>query len=768
MGLAVQAPGYNVFVTGIGGPERFQTVRAVLEQVQLSCPLLKDHVFVHNFLDPIRPRHLALPAGKGVRLAEAMRNWRRAMRREIPRLLSSEEHLARRDRLLRRYASAEEQLFRRLARRARAAGLALVQVEAEDGPRPDIWLRIGEEAVAPDALGEVEEKLRPRGAALRRLLLAREGLVSQLRKARLQARQIGLRLLREVQTLDENRVREVVQALTIATAEELEADEALGAWLGDAAGFALANLHLFRGPEGGGEESDQEEGDGDHKLGLEVFEVNVVRSAEEGRCPIVTELHPNYSNLFGTVERRQLSAGPGHFHLAVRPGSLLAADGGLLVLNARDVFQEAEVWRSLKRTLQIHQLQIHTIEGMSPLGVTGVRPEPVPIDLKVILVGDNALYELLHESDHDFPEIFKTKAEFDDNLPLTKANVGRLVRVLRDLGRREGLLPFAASGLQSLVERAVEDAGRRNRLSARLPVLADYAREASYHAQRAGRRRIDRRAVEEARRAFILQHAAEPEWNLRAVLDGVYEIQTSGTRIGSVNALTVVSIGPLSFGRVARVSASVAVGDDSTLNIEREVELSGPIHTKGVLLLESFLRARFGQNRTLPIKAALSFDQSYGPIDGDSASSTEVYCLLSAIAGLPVRQDLAVTGAVNMQGEILAVGGVNEKVAGFFELCARRGLTGSQGVILPSSNVEDLMLDPAILREVRAGRFHLWAADTVDQGIALLTGLPAGRRRRDGSWPQESVMGRVEAALARYDKVRDGKDDKGGRKSGQG
>lgn len=771
MGLAVAAPGYNVFLTGIGGAEKFQTVKTILEQVKLSCPTLRDHVFVHNFLDPVRPRHLALAPGQGARLAAAMDDWRQALRREVPRLLDSPQHQEQRQRLLRRYASAEEQLFRRLARRAKAAGLALVQVEDEHGARPDIFVQVGEQSLSPEALAQLPAEARPPEAALRRLLLARDGLVEQLQQARHKSRLLGLRLLREVQHLDEARVREMVQGITMATAEEVGADLEMAAWLGDGAAFALANLQLFRRPPApaeGAEEEAEEEDEARNRPGLEVYDVNVVRSATAGECPVVFELHPNYSNLFGAVERRLLRAGAGHFHHAVRPGSLLAADGGILVLSARDVFKEAEVWRALKRTLQNHRLEIHAIESMSPLGVTGVRPEPIPLDLKVVLVGDNQLFEVLHDSDFDFPQIFKVKAEFDDNLPLEQANVVRLVEVLREQVRRENLLPYAPSGLRALVERAVEDAGRRNRLSARIPALSDYAREASYHARRAGQHRIDRAAVETARRSYRLQHSSDAEWHLRTVLEGIQEIQTSATRVGSVNALTVVSIGPLAFGRVARVSASVALGDDSYLNVEREVELSGPIHTKGVLLLESFMRARFGQKRTLPIRVALSFDQSYGPIDGDSASTTEVYALLSAIAGLPLRQDVAVTGAVNMQGEVLAVGGVNQKIAGFFELCRRRGLTGSQGVILPSANVDDLMLDEEIVAAVRGGRFHVWEAGTVDQGIALLTGLPSGWRRDGGTPPAGTVMARVEAALARYEKLRDEREKEHGRERGRG
>ena len=753
MGLAVNAPGYNIFVAGLEGGEKFDNLRPLLDRVRFSCPRLQDHVYLHNFADPVRPQHMALDAGGGPELANAMQDWIAALQREIPRALDSDEHLARRSKLFRRYSVAEEQLFRRLSKRAETAGLVLVQVEDEQGSRPDFFLPIGEEAIPLENTTTLDKKTRPSDAKLRRLVLAREGLRAQLSKASHKARLIGLRLSREVQRLDELRVQDLVRGLTIAAAEELGSDEELAAWLGDCAGFALSNLHLFHRAD----ENTEEDGSDSERIGLEVFEVNVVRSADTNGCPTVFELHPNYSNLFGAVERRRLRAGPGFFHLAIRPGSLLAADGGVLVLNARDVFKEAEVWRALKRCLQNHVLEIHALEGMSPLGVTGVRPEPAPFDLKVVLVGDNDLYDTLHDSDFDFPNIFKVKAEFDDNLPLQRPNVARLCRALRDLATEGGLLPFSTTGLQALVERAVNDAGRRNRISARVHDLFDYAREASYWASNNKKRRIDRVAVDLGRQQFRHQHDVETEWSRRSVLDGIFEIATKGACVGSINGLTVVSLGPLSSGRVARISASVSAGDDSCINVERDVELSGPIHNKGVLLLEAFLRNRFGQKRPLPIKATLAFDQSYGPIDGDSASSTEVYALLSAISGIPLRQDLAVTGAVSMSGEILAIGGANEKIAGFFDLCAARGLTGKQGVLIPVANVDDLMLQDKVLEACKAGRFHIWAVRTIDEGISMLTGLPAGKRTRTG-WPAESVMGRVEKALKRYEKDQKGED----------
>ena len=601
------------------------------------------------------------------------------------------------------------------------------------------------ETVAPEEIAALAPEKRLKQRALATRLAAREQLMPEVESARHKSRALGLRLLREVRNLDEQVVQSAVEELTIALAEELDADEALSLWLGECARFALANARLFRRREA----ADGEEESDDNRPGLEVFEVHVVRTSRGNACPVIFEPHPNYSNLFGTVERRRMATGPGHIHHAVRPGSLLQADGGFLVLDARDVFKEAEVWRALKRTLQSGQLSVHALEGHSPLGVTGARPEPVPMDVKVVMVGDTRLYEGLHDEDFDFPNIFKVRAEFEDNVPLTKESVGKLVHVLRDLGKQESLLPFTNSGLRALVERAVHDGGRCTRLSSRIPVLADFAREASYWAHNAGRRTVDDKSVETARLRFRGQHAADAEWHERAVLDGIYEIATEGELVGTINALTVVTLGPLGFGRPARISAVAGAGDESVTSLDREVDLAGPIHNKGLLALENYLRWRYGAKRSLAARMSLSFEQSYGPIDGDSASSTELYALLSALAGIPLRQDIAVTGALSLQGKVLAIGGVNDKVEGFFELCRTRGLTGTQGVLLPAVNVDDLMLPPHIIQEVRAGRFHLYSVDHVDQGLSLMSGIPAAE-----------FHAAVETRLEELDKLKDSDKDR--------
>jgi predicted ATP-dependent protease len=745
MGLAVDSPGYNVFVCGVGGTDRAEVVQELLTRINLSCQQPHDHVFVHNFEDPMAPKHLLLMPGGGESLAEGMGRWVHALGTEIPRLLKSEEHMARRHRLFARYQKAESQLFRRLEAKLRKEHLSLVTVEDDHGVRRDIHFLVKGDVIAPEQVLQLGAKKRPSATAIARMMKAREKHLPLVDEARQKSRALGLRLLRESASLDESVVQEAVEGITIALAQELEADLELAAWLGDCAHFALNNTTLFLA-------SSEDEEDRGSKLGLEVFEVNRVRTMREPECPIVFEPHPNYSNLFGTVERSRMSNGPGHVHLAVRPGSILLADGGFLVLDARDIFKEAEVWRALKRTLQNGSLSVHALENLSPLGVTGARPQAIPMDLKVVLVGDSSLYEALHDDDFDFPHIFKVRAEFDDSLPLGKEVVGEMVRCFRNIAEHEGLIQPSRDGLQALVERAVHDAGRRNRISVRMPTLGDFLREASYFASQADKNRIDRQAVDTAREKFRAQHALDAEWHQRHVIENIFRMDTSGELVGVVNGLTVVSLGPLSFGRPARISAMVAAGEESYTNIDREVDLAGSIHNKGMLMLENFMRWKFGAKRGLAARMSLVFDQNYGPIDGDSASTAELYALLSALSGFPLKQSMAVTGSLSMRGAVQAIGGVNQKIEGFFDLCLERGLKGDQGVIVPAINVDDLMLSDRIVQAVKDGSFHVYGIEDINEGISLLTGKPA-----------EEVFAAVEKRLT--DMELEGKSGKDGAES---
>lgn len=715
MGLNVHSPGYNIFICGIGGTDKAEVVQELLQNIATNPKDLFDHAFVHNFDEPMNPKSLQLPYGAGEHLASGMRNWVHALRTEVPKLLKSKNHLQRKHHLIARYQKAESQLFRRFEAKLQKAQLALVAIDEENGTRRDIHFIISKKVHSPEQALSLPREERPSATKLKKLFARREDFLPQVEQIRNKARAMALRLIRETNAIDEEVVREAVQGLTIALAEELEADEALASWLGDCARHAIYHSKIWLPSK-----SNENHTETSQERGLEVFEVNLGRSLRNDNIPIVFEPHPNYSNLFGTIERATSQQGIGFVHHAVRPGSLLRADGGILVLNARDVFREAEVWRSLKRTLQSGKLSIHALESLSPLGITGARPEAIPIQVKVVLVGDSNLYDALHEEESDFPKIFKVKAEFEDSLPLNKKHVSSLAKSLHGISYTEKLLPISKTGMCALIERAVSDSGTQKRISTRLPILADYLREASFYAKNSGHNSIQKADVEAAKKHYQDQHAIDAEWYERQIKDGVYELKTSGKEVGVINALTVVSMGPVSFGRPARISALAVPGDESYSNLDSEVSLTGNIHNKGMLTLENFMRYQFGQDKALPARMSISFDQNYGPIDGDSASTTELYALLSALSNIPIRQELAVTGALGMKGEILAVGGVNEKIEGFFRICLKRGLTGTQGVIIPKINTTDLMLSQEIKTAVQSKKFHIYAAKDIKSAATLL------------------------------------------------
>ncbi|MDC3283534.1 AAA family ATPase [Planctomycetota bacterium] len=718
MGLNVDSPGYNIFVCGIGGTDKAEVMQELLESMKFDAHGVVDHVFVHNFHEPINPQHLELPLGAGIKLVVGMRNWVHALRTEIPKLLKSEDHLKRRHHLFARYQKAESQLFRRFEAKLQKSGLALVVIEEDKGTRKDIHLRINDEVYSPEQALQLPNKQRPSAAKMKKAFAARAEFLPQVEQTQNKARAMALRLIRESNNIDESVMTEAVQGITVALAEDLDAEMNLASWLGDCAQFAVNHPRMWARSAATADETEDAMG----QRSFEVFEVNAVRTMREKIVPIVFEPHPNYSNLFGTIERSQSQQGLGYVHHAVRPGSLLQADGGILVLNARDVFKEAEVWRALKRTLQSGKLSIHALESLSPLGITGARPEAVPIKLKVVLVGDSNLYDYLHDDESDFPRIFKVKSEFEDSLPLMKKHAASIANSLHHISREESLLPISNTGMRALLERAVSDAGGRKRISTRLPILADYLRESSFYAKQNKRKSIQRDDVDTARNHYRDQHAIDAEWHERQVLEGIYKIRTSGKEVGAINAMTVVSLGPLSFGRPARISAMAAPGDESYTNIDSDVNLTGNIHNKGMLSLENYMRYQFGKKKALPAKMSLCFDQNYGPIDGDSASTTELYALLSALSGFDIRQDIAVTGALAMDGAVTAIGGVNDKIDGFFRICEQRRLTGTQGVMIPDVNAKDLMLHDSVVDAVKAGKFHVYTIKNVREGIELMTG----------------------------------------------
>jgi len=516
----------------------------------------------------------------------------------------------------------------------------------------------------------------------------------------------------------------------------------------------LDNLEPFKEREGEEEQPPSEGGGGPRSERQErdpfrVYGVNVILAhGEHEKCPVIFETIPTYANMFGTIHRSyDTRGGWSSDFMDLRGGSLLRADGGFLVMYALDALTEAGVWRTLKRTLNHGKLEIQPVDVFFPFSTSALKPEPIDVHVKIILIGDREMYELLYDYEDDFKKIFKVRVEFDEEMNWTEDVIRQYAGRLRKLSDDEHLCAFDRTAVASILEHGVRRAGRRGKITARFFDLADLAREASYMAKNEHAEIATAAHVHRALESKIERHNLT-ETKIREMIEqNLLFIDATGARVGQVNGLSVLEIGGYAFGKPVRITASVALGKVGIINIERESNLSGRFHDKGVQIIAGYLRRTFAQDKPLSLAASVCFEQSYSGVDGDSASSTEIYALLSALAELPIRQELAVTGSVNQQGDIQPIGGVNQKIEGFYYVCKLKGLTGNQGVLIPAENVDDLMLRDEVIEAVAKKQFHIYPVGRVEQGIELLTGTPAGERSARGKFTPGSVFARVDARL---------------------
>src|SRR5438477_734145 len=514
----------------------------------------------------------------------------------------------------------------------------------------------------------------------------------------------------------------------------------------------LDNLDPFKEREGEGEHDEETpdglpkpQGGGPERDPFRVYGVNVILAHDnDDKSPVIFETTPTYANLFGTIQRAyDTRGGWTSDFMDLRGGSLLRADGGFLIMYSMEAISETGVWRALKRTLNHNRLEIQPLEMFYPFGGSALKPEAVQINVKVILIGDRQMYELMYEYEEDFRKIFKVRVEFDEEMPLSDGVIAEYAGRLRALSEKEGLSPFDRGAFAAILEYGVRQAGRRNKVTARFVDIADLAREAHYAAKAADEHVVRAEHVRKALSSKMERHNLIETRIREMIEEGTLLVDVSGERVGQVNGLSVLEIGGYSFGKPVRITATAALGKSGLINIERESNLSGRFHDKGVHIIAGYLRSRFAQDKPLSLAASICFEQSYSGVDGDSASSTEVYALLSALSELPIRQDIAVTGSVNQQGDIQPIGGVNEKIEGYFDVCRVRGFTGTQGILIPSENIEDLMLREDVIEAVANGQFHIWPAAKIEQGVELLTGVSAGLKNGSGSFDSGTVFARV-------------------------
>ena len=739
-GVEMKSPGFNVFVVGILPTGRLGTVKRILDDLAPRRRKTRDLVYVPNFREPARPRLLSFPPGRGVAFRKEMVRVAGVLVEEIPRILRSDSVRRARDREEQSAAVTHHGALGRVEAHATRLGFAIVDLG--DAGQAQLSVMWQDPAAKPGDDGGLHGRaefqvLADTGQVTLTVPVAEIYAQFELLEEELAT---ALEASHEAVTETVRRVAEAEQGAIREGTKKVFADLARR-W--GAARAYLAELHdeLVDAPEWFDEESP------DHDSLFQAFTVNVIHQGSRSpRAPVVVVANPTWQNLIGGIE-----GDPGGTdHRSIRGGALVDADGGFLVVNAADILQEPGAWKVLKRALTFGEFDISNPDIPGGGGLVVLRPQAMQLDVKMILLGDPSVYAMLYYGDPDFASIFKIKAEFEEDAPCTPALLEQYAAFCARVVRKESLPHLTRGAVELVLEWAVRHAGRGGRISTRFGTITDLVREAGYES---GGMLVHRVHLEAALRARRTRDDLAERRVLELISRGVIRVVSAGVRVGEVNGLAVYHVGGHDFGRPLRITATVGVGRSGVVNIEREAGLSGKSHDKGMQILSGIVRDRFGKRRTLAFTASICFEQSYGRIDGDSASSAETYALLSALSGVALRQDVAVTGSINQVGEIQSIGGVNEKIEGFFQACRVVGLTGTQGVMIPAANIPDLCLPREVGDACAAERFHVWAVHTLEEGLELLTDVPAGARAPDGEWAEGSIFGRVAATLDRFQEI---------------
>ncbi len=746
-GASIRQRDFNLFVLGPPESGKSTAVRGFLEKKCAGEPSPPDWVYVNNFQDPDRPRAHALPKGRADRLAKAMIETIEELKTGLPAVFEGDEYQGRRRAIDEEFRSGHEQQFEVIAERAKAQNIALLRTPNGFAMAPMAEGKVIEREVFETLVEATRKEFEQKIEALQKEL---ELILEEMPRSQKERR-------KRLQTLNEEVAELVVRQAISDVQAEFEDLSEIKAFLAEAKHDLIRNVGIFlaEGEEANGMVSQPVDTVRDARFRR--YLVNIVVSSEHqpDGAPIIEELNPVYGNLIGRVEHIARMGALLTDFLLIKPGALHRANGGYLLIDARKLLTAPFAWEALKRALKSNEIKIEPpAEAMGMISTQTLEPDPIPLDVKVVLFGDRQLYYLLIAHDPDFQRLFKVQADFDETIDRDNGNHLAYARLIASIVSKHELMPVDASGIARLIEEGTRLADDNRKLSLEIGRLADIVREADYWATAAGRATISRadvaRAVAQSiRRADRARDKTNESFEREIML-----LDTSGAKVGQINGLSVLSLGNFAFGRPSRITARVRIGAGRVTDIEREVELGGPLHSKGVMILWGFLAGRYAQDVPLALAASLAFEQSYGGVDGDSASSAELYCLLSALSGVPIKQSFAVTGSVNQLGEVQAIGGVNEKIEGFFDICKARVLTGEQAVLIPKANIQHLMLREDVVEAARAGKFAVHAVATIDDGIELLTGVVAGETGKDGLFPKGSINRLVEDRLRGFAETR--------------
>jgi lon-related putative ATP-dependent protease len=745
LGLDIKHKGYNLFVLGEAGSGRHSIVSHLLEAERKSGEPAADWCYVNNFSASSRPQLLRLPAGRGARLCDDMQRFVAELGSAIAAGFESDEYNRRIESMREEEKQREDNAVRALGQDAAQRGVALLRPPQGFAFAP---MKNDQETLSEEEFEQLpDERQKELGRHIDALHEQLHKLISEFPRWRRDLRNrikeassevLGLavgHLIEELKTHYADLPR-VIEYLDAVTQDIVETGESLR--------------------ESSKSEEDAETTFYTGSITVQRYLVNLlVENAADGARPLIYEDHPTLQNMVGRIEHIvHMGILVSNFTL-IQAGSLHRANGGFLVLDALKVLSQLFAWEGLKRVLKSGEIRIESLSEL--IGLTStlqLEPEAVPLDLKVVLIGDRQTYYLLANLDPDFPELFKINADMDSQVERNPENTFNYARLVATLARREGLRHFSSTAVARIIEHASRLAGDAERLTTQTRLLDDVMREANHFATQANASLIEREHIEAALDAHDRRHKRIRQRYQEEILRGQWLVDTSGAHVGQINGLAMVLLSEGTFAHPVRITATVHMGEGEVVDVEREVELGGPLHSKGVLILSSFLAARFGWNMPLSLKASLVFEQSYSGVEGDSASLAELAALLSALSGIPIQQSLAVTGSVNQFGVVQSVSGINEKIEGFFDICSARGLSGDQGVLIPAANICHLMLRHDVVDAVRQGRFHIWPVGTIDDAMELLTGLPAGEPDDKGNVPEGSVNFQIALQLAELAQLR--------------
>ena len=742
--LGMEGSGYNLYAAGPDGFGKHTVVEAFLRRRSAVRAAPPDWIYVRNFVDPDRPVGIALPAGRGRAFAAEVERVVHTASQELRQAFESDSYARQQQELGQELDRQRSELLERMRTTAEGMGFALQLTPAGIVTAPMVDGKPIPAEAFEQLSAEQRQSIDEAGRELER----------GVREATLEMRALERELLRAAQEVDEQVARFAIEHLFEPLIATWGSDPEIRRFLSDVCEDILRERDQFR-------QQQQPEGVAALLPGLAArppvsplarYEVNAfVCNDPDGGAPVITEQHPTFQNLLGRIEYQGQLGTMATDHTLIKPGSLALANGGFLVVRLRDLLQNPQAYEGLKRALLS---ETHAIENLSELysvvPTSGLRPEPIPLDVKVVIVGETALYHLLYRLDPDFRELFRVKADFDVDVPRTDENVRGLAAFIAGQCDREGIQCFGADAVARLVEHSSREVQDQRRLSSNMGALLDLLRQTDYWARQDGvalatAAHVNRALEEREYRSALVRDRVQ-----QLIDDGTIFLDVEGSRVGQINALSVYDLGDISFGRPSRISCVTSAGRGTIVHIDRETDMAGAVHNKGFLILRGFLADRFGQHRAMALHASLTFEQLYGQVDGDSASSTELYVLLSALAEAPIDQEIAVTGSVNQRGQVQPIGGATAKIEGFYDVCAARGLTGRQGVMIPATNVDNVVLRPEVAAAIEAGQFHVWAIATIEHGIEVLTGVPAGERAEDGRYPEGKVYRLAEDRLDEF------------------